>query len=876
MLLYITFEKQAKVDQGDTMAGRLQNEDFKTLSELTGAGGATNQLLNDTKIYITNAALAAQLSSLITSGDVLTSASLLKLGTSTDSTTTGTAAALPAATKGILRLTNASLVSISTITGQAAGQYFVLINRTGNSITINDNDAANGIRTGTGAAMTVANNASVVIAYDSTSARSQVIGGSGSSITTPVSIANGGTGQTTQTAAFNALSPQTTKGDLIAHNGTNDVRVAVGTTGQYLIADSAATEGVRWADPSLARKYILNGDAENGTVGWTTYADAAGSAPVDGTGGAPNVSWTRSGSSPLRGTGSYVISKDAANRQGQGASYDFTIEAADKAKVMQITFDYMVSSGTFVAGNPSDRTSAGDSDLTIWIYDVTNGVLIQPSTYRLFSNSSTIASQYVANFQTTSNSTSYRIIFHCGTTSAAAYTVKFDNINVLPTTYVYGTPITDWTSYTPTFNGSPTVASVTFWYRRVGDSLQVNGAFQLTSVNASTTALTMPSGLSIDTNKVGSTRKFIFGEAARIVQTASETSLTKHIVGYNTSFANQLFIASTSLSQNLGANAWNGLFVNNDWVTIDALVPIAGWSSSVQMSDSADTRVVAMQVSQGTPTATITGSISLLKFTSGVSADTHGAFSTSTGGYTCPVSGHYRCTVSAYIAATYANTNLAGVGVGKNSTSTQVFYNSQTAGAAEGVMNPSSTGTIFCNADDVLYPLIYSNATTPTIQNNSVGNFFHVERLSGPSAIAATETVAAVATAGGSQSISATTETTVNYDTVTFDTHGAITTGASWKYTCPVAGIYEVSARTNYSNTSGTNIIYRITVFKNGSNHRQIARPNKPTGTFGMDVIGAPLLVKCIAGDYLHISVNNDEAGTISSNSHVCIKRVGV
>lgn len=846
------------------MAGRLQNEDFKTLSELTGAGGATNQLLNDTKIYITNAALAAQLSSLITSGDVLTSASLLKLGISTDSTTTGTAAALPAATKGILRLTDASLVSISTITGQAAGQYFVLINRTGNSITINDNDVANGIRTGTGAAMTVANNASVVIAYDSTSARSQVIGGSGSSITTPVSIANGGTGQTTQTAAFNALSPQTTKGDLIAHNGTNDVRVAVGTTGQYLIADSAATEGVRWADPSLARKYILNGDAENGTVGWTTYADApAGSAPVDGIGGAPNVSWTRSGSSPLRGTGSYVISKDAANRQGQGASYDFTIEAADKAKVMQITFDYMVSSGTFVAGNPSDRTSAGDSDLTIWIYDVTNGVLIQPSTYRLFSNSSTIASQYVANFQTASNSTSYRIIFHCGTTSAAAYTVKFDNINVLPTTYVYGTPITDWTSYTPIFNGSPTVASVTFWSRRAGDSLQVMGAFQLTAVNASTTALTIPNTLAIDTAKVGSSRKFVFGECTRIYQTGTETSLTKHVAAYNTGFLNQIFIASTGVSQNLGQNAWNGLFVNNDWVTVEATIPIAGWSSSVQMSDNADTRVVDCVV---TTTANITGTAGSAFVFPTVTKDSHGAYNSSTGVYTIPVAGDYQI----HGTGLYNNVGDINCAIQVNSS----FYN-----------NLTTTDTARSKSGSMLIPNLKAGDTiklVPDVSRNllfSAGNYIPtlaIVKISGPESIAASETIAAVAVASGSQSVSVTTETTVNFDTVTFDTHGAITTGASWKFTCPASGIYEINARTNYNNTSGTNMIYRIAVFKNGSNHRQIARANKPTGTFGMDVIGAPLLVKCIAGDYLHISVNNDEAGTISSNSHVCIKRVGV
>jgi hypothetical protein len=63
-------------------------------------------------------------------------------------------------------------------------------------------------------------------------------------------IANGGTGQTSQTAAFDALAPTTTKGDLIASNGSDNIRVAVGTNGQLLVADSGETSGIKWADPS--------------------------------------------------------------------------------------------------------------------------------------------------------------------------------------------------------------------------------------------------------------------------------------------------------------------------------------------------------------------------------------------------------------------------------------------------------------------------------------------------------------------------------------------------------------------------------------------------------------------------------------------------
>lgn len=52
---------------------------------------------------------------------------------------------------------------------------------------------------------------------------------------TTIAIANGGTGQTTANAAFNALSPMTTAGDLIYENATPiAARLAIGTTGQVL------------------------------------------------------------------------------------------------------------------------------------------------------------------------------------------------------------------------------------------------------------------------------------------------------------------------------------------------------------------------------------------------------------------------------------------------------------------------------------------------------------------------------------------------------------------------------------------------------------------------------------------------------------------
>ena len=80
-----------------------------------------------------------------------------------------------------------------------------------------------------------------------TSVTNTTISIAGSAITGTVAIANGGTGQSTQTSAFDALSPTTTKGDLIVSNGTDNIRLPVGSDTYVLTADATEASGLKWA-----------------------------------------------------------------------------------------------------------------------------------------------------------------------------------------------------------------------------------------------------------------------------------------------------------------------------------------------------------------------------------------------------------------------------------------------------------------------------------------------------------------------------------------------------------------------------------------------------------------------------------------------------
>jgi hypothetical protein len=96
-------------------------------------------------------------------------------------------------------------------------------------------------------------------------------------LSTPIAIANGGTGQTTAVAAFDALAPTTTKGDIIAHNGTDNIRVAVGATnGHVLTVDSAEASGVKWAAASGGSAPLFVSKTDTETLATSAWTDITG------------------------------------------------------------------------------------------------------------------------------------------------------------------------------------------------------------------------------------------------------------------------------------------------------------------------------------------------------------------------------------------------------------------------------------------------------------------------------------------------------------------------------------------------------------------------------------------------------------------------
>lgn len=584
----------------------------------------------------------------------------------------------------------------------------------------------------------------------------------------------GGTGLTTYTT-----------GDVPYASATNTLaKLGIGSSGQFLKVSSGIPN---WGPGASGINYLsANPDAEADTAGWATYADAAGTSPVDGTGGSPNSTWTRTTSSPLRGTGSFLFTKSSgASRQGEGVSYAFTLDSADQAKPIAIGFDYAIASGTYV-----------DGDMSVWLYDVTNAVVIQPAPYTILSATAGLSQKWMGYFQTSAASTSYRLCIHVGVSTNSANTIKFDNFNVGPTYQSYGAVQTDPVAYTPTFTGLGTVTNVAVTSWRKGAFLEGYAKFTTgtcTAVQAQMTlgyngvnggvTISSSAGLASGTNIAGyGTYGSVNGSNLIPLATPANAYLT-------------FGIAATGGAGLTSANG-STAFVNTTDHAFFFRVPVAGWSSNVQVSSDADTRVVAFRRTNTAGTTLTKSAANTIPFAT-ADYDTHGAWATDT--YTVAVPGQYVVKSGLTIAAgaTWGSGDAIVMSVLKNgSTHTAgqqfVFFGTQAAAVSSSVtatVNAVAGDTIKINCQPTK-----AAAGNVTLDTSAGYNWVTIEKVSGPAQIAASEKVRVkyINTAGTSITSSS---ATVPFATKIYDSHGAFNVATANTFVAPRADTYRVTAK---------------------------------------------------------------------------------
>jgi hypothetical protein len=277
----------------------------------------------------------------------------------------------------------------------------------------------------------------------------------------------------------------------------------------------------------------------------------------------------------------------------------------------------------------------------------------------------------------------------------------------------------------------------------------------------------------------------------------------------STSNLNVGFQSSTTSA--LGAATGSGMgVVSGTQLQFYAKVPIVGWSSNVQMSNDTDTRVVAFRASNpgGSSTSVPTGtSGTVIANLTSINVDTHGAWNSSTSTYTIPVSGYYKIVNSIYTNSTIMSIN---VGLKINGTYAELtsVYSANNTTAIGHIVSFYSAGT-------TIQPATYHSLGTTQAYATFNPTSFSVERLSGPSVIAATESVNAnyYTTSTGSMAVG--TPATVVFGTKNTDSHNAYnnTTGV---YTVPISGKYLVTATVTTTATTQVQSLV-LDVYRSGS-----------------------------------------------------------
>lgn len=782
----------------------------------------------------------------------------------TDSSTTGAAATIQTTdiANGIVRISNASLTSISGIPAGVAGQQIAIINVSGNTYNINDNDtgvtAANRIRTGSGGPVAMANNATFVFTYDAVTSLWMLTGGSGSGSGSGginyITFGNAEAG----TQGWHPVNWQQAVTITIASPG---VFTVASTTGMYVgmpisfTTTSALPTGITASTiyfvSSVVSGTTFQVSATLGGASVNTSGSQSGThtsyplVPINNTTVAlSNLAFAVSATSPLVGFDSYTLTQTNSKPVGgQGVAYDFTIDSAYQAQIMTISALYNASS-TFVA---SSGNVGSDSDLEFAIWDKTNGVLIQITPKFVIGNGANNF-QFSASFQTAPNSVSYAIMVFSPTMNANAtgWTFKFDNVQVGPisnginasnvvASYIIstgvstgsGTPINYDTKLVDTSN------SVTTGVGTWKFTAPISGSYNISILGTSSSGapnfqiykngVVGPYIITSSTSAVTGSSYVIQLSAGDFIDIRPDSTFTPTsttVTGVYRNFISVSLSPNSSVSPNPSGN----------------VVDFFGLRSGTQ-----------------SVTANTTNLASITQ------RDTNGAWNGSQ--YAAPVSGDY----------------IVGINQGDNGSTVQnffVFKNGtntfiQVGGTTVGGSRTSGMAMVpNVIAGDILS--IRSTANTTLEAAGSITIFL----LSGNSA-ASNPNATIEASYWVSANFTPSNTVPINFDSKEFDTTNSVTTsGTAWKFTAPISGTYQVAVDLAIlSSNQG------YTLYKNGSAYKAVGVAAASLAIHATAVT----LIKLSANDFIDIRTDTSTASGATTGaalnstaaSKICIMRVG-
>ncbi len=191
-------------------------------------------------------------------------------------------------TATILRIT-AGTGPLNTMTGGADGDVKILVNELGSRLTIDDNNGANGFISGAGVDTLLEDDASIMVVYNSTSSRWQIVSESpmDHAVTTQGDIvlgdANGKAVRLAIGASGTVLTSNGTTAAWSTPAGTGDVTAAANIADNRLVRGDGGAKGIQQSGITVDDSNNLTGIGTIGSGAITSTGAVQGTSVTDGT-----------------------------------------------------------------------------------------------------------------------------------------------------------------------------------------------------------------------------------------------------------------------------------------------------------------------------------------------------------------------------------------------------------------------------------------------------------------------------------------------------------------------------------------------------------------------------------------------------------------
>lgn len=708
------------------------------------------------------------------------------------------------------------------------------------NITLNNNGTQSSADTAdAGITIEMSDATDAIIHYDSTSSTKWKVGEVGST----AEIVDASTAQTltnkTLTAPVIDAASLTEQSSTPSTPSSGTKKFYAKNDGKLYTLDSAGNEIEVGSGAGGGGVFYINEDFETGVASLVAYADAAGTSPVDATGGSPNITVSIESASPLIGDQSAQIAKDAANRQGEGVAITSeTVDEAYEDKVHTVEFLWKTDA------------NYADGDMSLWVVHPTTGT-VEALYFRTalgeYTNelpkSDTTVTRIVSEL--TPIDATYKIVIHVASTSATAYEVFVDDIKCGPQRTFNAALVTEWESYTPTGSWVSN-ATYTGKYRRVGDSAEIRIKVALSGAPTSA-ALTvdLPTGLSIDTNKVvTSDTTLVFPESEVRIYDAGSGWWSGALRYSDTNTFSVLYVDGTSVYAAV-TQAAPMTFTTSDAIEIYVKVPISGWDAGAAFSTTQVDQQTLKVAARDAGSQVITADVTDITFNE--VTDTNNAWNGTQ--FTAPKAGRY--TVHGMVRFTAA----AARNLYLYTASQTKFIQANNASSSL----HSFSGEIDLDSGEVMSLRTDSGGTLST----GVGSTHHITITAQPDFTVfgtfpdkIVEAVYEVTSSSSNTSIADNSAEIIDYDSKVVDSHNAVTTGVSWKFTAPRTSTYYLEGALQWATNANLNSTL-IQLYKNNS----LYRPLRFTASNELGVQYARALV-LQEGDTIDIRVTQDDSAS--------------